>query len=111
MDPSGLPRWIGEALDRAIPKAALKNGTYYAGVCRNAKVARWIAAENVFVHWRKKFGSVFTETISHPEDYARYDVFIPEREIPPPTLAIPVPGDDDGKIVTVAEYDAWIESL
>lgn len=106
-----LQKWKADLLKRVLPKAALKDGAYYAGVCRNARVARWVAAENVFIHWRKKFGSVFLEIISHPEDESGFDVFIPEREIPSPTLAIPVPTDDHRRTVTAAEYDAWIESL
>lgn len=87
---NNLPAWKAKLLDSAIPKVALVNGAYYAGVCRNAKVARWIASENVFIHWRKKFGSVFAEIISHPEDDTGFDVFIPLCEIPPPELAIPM---------------------
>lgn len=72
-----------------IAKADLVHGAYYSGRCRNATVARWNADRQVFVHWRTKFGQVFTEEIKHPDDEQRYDVFeaeaviaVPEKEIP-----------------------------
>lgn len=105
------PKWRADMIARSIPKAALKDGAYYSGRCRNAKIARWIAADNVFIYWRKKFTSIFTEPICHWEDDTVFDVFVPLHEISPPALAIPIPGDDDRRLVSVAEYDAWIESL
>lgn len=71
-----------------IAKQDLQHGVYYKGRCRNAEVARWNAERQVFVHWRTKFGCKFLETIKHPEDELRYDVFVvececePEEEIP-----------------------------
>lgn len=67
--------------DGAIPKEALRHGVYYYGRCRNASIARWDAVKQVFVHWRSKFGSVFTEEISCREDEAHADVFDPFLEI------------------------------
>lgn len=62
-----------------IAKAYLIHGEYYAGVCRNAVVARWDAHRKCFVYNRTKFGDIFTETIEHPADTTnpRADVFYP----------------------------------
>lgn len=72
-----------------LPKAALEDGAYYRGACRNAEEARWNAEHNCFVHWRTKFKTTFLETIKHYEDEQHFDVFnaiekieIPEKEIP-----------------------------
>lgn len=60
-----------------IAKKDLIHGEYYAGTCRNASVARWNGKDEVFYHWRTKWDSKFIETIKHPDDEARYDVFFP----------------------------------
>ena len=74
-----------------IPKSDLIHGAYYAGRCRNARVARWNGIENKFYHYRRKFGREFIETIKCPEDEPCFDVFVthallenPEKEIPFP---------------------------
>lgn len=72
-----------------IPKEQLKHGAYYEGRCRNATVARWNADEQQFYHWRRKFGTVFIETIRCPEDEKQFDVFVTEREIETPEKEIP----------------------
>lgn len=66
-------------IENPIPKADLIDGHYYVGYCRNARIARWFEAEQIFKHWRNKFGSSFIEEIQHPEDEDYYDVFIPVR--------------------------------
>ncbi len=61
-----------------IAKKDLIDGALYKGECRNASEARWDAARNVFVYRRRKFGDEFDEDISHPDDDALHDVFVPE---------------------------------
>src|SRR5271154_6091772 len=56
-------RGIVRREDGALPKEALRHGVYYYGRCRNARIARWDAVRQVFVHWRKKFSDVFLEEI------------------------------------------------
>ena len=71
-----------------IAKSDLIHGEYYAGRCRNSRIARWDATTEHFVYWRTKFNSTFLEKIRHPADEQYYDVFVvdsvctPEREIP-----------------------------
>lgn len=73
-----------------IPKDRLVDGNYYAGLCRNASVARWNGADNHFTHWRDKFGRVFLEDIGYFTPDGQWDEFIPvidlgaelPREIP-----------------------------
>ena len=50
---------------------------YYRGHCRNASCAQWFAEFGVFVYMRQKFGSIFPESIYHPEHDDGYDLFIP----------------------------------
>lgn len=65
-----------------IPKQFLKHGQYYAGHCRNARVARWDANLQRFLHWRHKFGGCFIDEIKAFEDAdEREDVFIPISDI------------------------------
>jgi len=79
-----------------ITKKELKHGAYYTGTCRNASEARWNANEQVFYHWRTKFGTKFIETICHPEDDKVYDVFVVEAECTAPKEIIPFPGEPRG---------------
>lgn len=65
-----------------IPLERLRDGAYYAGICRNARVARWNATAKVFVHWREKFGRTFTEEIGYFTPGGQYDEFIPVIELP-----------------------------
>jgi hypothetical protein len=74
-----------------IQKKELRDGAYYRGTCRNASEARWDAVNNVFVHWRTKFGSTFLEEIRCPEDDKNFDVFIAEKELLIHTKEIPLP--------------------
>ena len=67
--------------DRRIPKRFLEHGHYYAGMCRNASLARWDATTQQFFHWRVKFGNRFIESIKCFEDDERYDVFLPFVDI------------------------------
>lgn len=76
----------GENDNRAIPKDKLEDGAYYRGRCRNAREARWRASENLFYHWRTKFGNTFLETIKCQEDETMFDVFIPMEKLDAPTV-------------------------
>ena len=60
-----------------LPKSELRDRAYYKGRCRNATVARWNADEQLFYHWREKFGNIFIETIKYPTDEEEpwWDVF------------------------------------
>jgi hypothetical protein len=66
MNPDNLP---------ILPKSRLEDGSYYAGFCRNANIARWSAKDQCFYHWRKKFTNEFIERIKHREDDDVFDVF------------------------------------
>lgn len=73
-----------------LPKAALVHGTYYAGQCRNASVARWHAGAQRFVHWQHELGHRFLHDICHPDDEQRYDAFFAFKPITPEdSLRIP----------------------
>ena len=72
-----------------IPKKDLIDGAYYRGSCRNASIARWNEKQDVFYHWRTKFGYRFIESISCPEDDSEYDVFVAEEVMENPTEEIP----------------------
>lgn len=61
--------------ERAYPKKMLTKGHYYAGVCRNAHIARWDGEK--FIHWREKFGNVFLEDIEYWDVDGHFDGFIP----------------------------------
>ncbi len=69
----------GNRTAEPLPKARLKAGAYYVGICRNATVARWNG--QVFYHWRQKFGVQFIETIKHREDDDVFDVFDAWRRV------------------------------
>lgn len=100
------------ALKIAIAKSVLKDGAYYGGKCRNANIARWNAAAGVFVHWRTKFTSFFTETIQHPEDAAdnRFDYFLPLFEIAAPEYPIPFDNEPVDRSDKEAYY-AWSDRV
>ena len=72
-----------------IPKSNLRHGAYYRGICRNATVARWNAHNQMFYHWRTKWGRTFTETICHREDEDGFDVFDAFQEMTDPPKEIP----------------------
>lgn len=63
--------------DIIIPRAILQDGYYYAGRCRNAIIARWSGPDQLFYHWREKFGREFIESIEYWELAGRWDQFIP----------------------------------
>jgi len=63
-----------------LPKSALKDGAYYEGSCRNARVAVWDAEHQLFWYERYKFGTYFPENIRHPEDDDGHDLFYPTAE-------------------------------
>lgn len=72
-----------------LAKAALIDGEYYMGRCRNACIARWSAEHQCFFHWREKFGRVFTEQIKHPVDDLVFDVFRPIEHLATCKFTIP----------------------
>jgi len=67
---------------KIIPKNQMVDGMWYAGKCRNARVALWDAKNEVFVHIRYKFGYM-VDTIEHFEDVKdkSVDGFIPIEKI------------------------------
>ena len=74
-------------------KHDIKDGHYYWGICRNARVARWSQSQQLFYHRRKKLDDWRLETVPHPEDQkteawpngrvTRFDVFLPWIEVAP----------------------------
>ena len=60
----------------AIPKADLVDGQCYLGEYRNANYGKWNAKENVFEHWRYKFGFRL-DTCNHFEDDNGFALFVP----------------------------------
>lgn len=88
-----LPQYDELTLRKLLVKPNLEDGAYYVGRCRNATVARWNAKEGQFYHWREKFGQIYIETIKHPDDEERFDVFRPVRELPDPKFVIPFDED------------------
>lgn len=62
----------------AIPKADLVDNQFYYGEYRRAKVGKWNAEENVFEHWRYKFGFRL-DTCNHFEDDNGFALFVPIR--------------------------------
>jgi hypothetical protein len=65
------------------------DGAYYHGICRNARVARYVAATNRFVYMREKFGAVFPEGIGHAENDNGFDLFKPFGLLETPPFDIP----------------------
>lgn len=90
----GLPKpvtdeWLQEAYGAGmVPRSELKDGVYYYGNCRNARVAMWSALKNQFTYMRSKFGHTFPEDIKHPVDDDGYDLFVPVCEIEPEELEL-----------------------
>ena len=60
----------------AIPKGDLIDGQCYVGEYRNANIGKWNAKENVFEHWRYKFGFRL-DTCNHFEDDNGFALFVP----------------------------------
>ncbi len=60
----------------AIAKADLVDGQCYLGEYRNANYGKWNAKENVFEHWRYKFGFRL-DTCNHFEDDDGFALFVP----------------------------------
>lgn len=79
-----------------ISKADMAHGAYYKGFCRNARVARWDASNNLFVHWRSKFDDVYLETILHSDDGGSWDVFRPFSHLPEEAVEFPIPFKFEG---------------
>jgi hypothetical protein len=74
--------------DKAIRKDNLHIGSYYGGICRNARIARWDGQK--FIYWREKFGKTFLEDIEYWDIDGHFDGFIPLFEI---GLKLPAPID------------------
>lgn len=77
-----------DELEQAYKDGLLKisdliDGKYYEGKCRNASVAMWDAKKQCFVYMRSKFGQKFPETIQHPANDNRFDLFTPVKEVIP----------------------------
>ena len=68
-----VPRLIAAG---AIPKTDLIDGQCYVGDYRNARIGKWNAKENVFEHWRYKFGFRL-DTCNHFEDDNGFALFVP----------------------------------
>jgi hypothetical protein len=64
-----------------IKKSDLEGWAYYAGYCRNSRVAMWEPKKEHFIYLRTKFGDTFSETIKHPEDDDGYDLFKPYKKL------------------------------
>lgn len=60
----------------AIAKEDLIDGQCYVGEYRNANIGKWNAKENVFEHWRYKFGFRL-DTCNHFEDDNGFALFVP----------------------------------
>jgi hypothetical protein len=68
-----VPRLIAAG---AIPKVDLIDGQCYVGDYRNARIGKWNAKENVFEHWRYKFGFRL-DTCNHFENDNGFALFVP----------------------------------
>lgn len=64
-----------------IPKEELVDGSYYAGHCRNARIAMWHSPDQRFYYLRRKFNSTFADSIEHPQDDKGFDVFVPVARV------------------------------
>jgi hypothetical protein len=64
-----------------IPKKDLKDGHYYLGEHRNARIARWDEAKNRFFYWRTKFTWCFEDECEHFEEFSPFALFVPIREV------------------------------
>jgi len=64
-----------------IKEEMLITDHYYAGFCRNAKIAKWDGKK--FLYWREKFGNTFIEEIDYWTPEGEYDEFIPVIQIGP----------------------------
>lgn len=65
------------------------DGAYYHGICRNARVARYVAATNRFIYMRQKFTAIFPESIGHAENDDGFDIFKPFGILEAPPFEIP----------------------
>ena len=65
----------------AISKGLLKDGAYYLGDHRRAKVARWDSVKNKFEYWRTKFSARYIDSCNHFEDDDGYALFVPIAEV------------------------------
>ncbi len=65
----------------ALPKKDLKDGHFYLGDHRRAKIGKWVESENQFHYWRVKFNLCFIDKCEHFEDFSLYSVFVPIKEV------------------------------
>lgn len=75
-----------------LRKADLEDGRYFWGVCRNARVAKWVNEKNTFIHMRFK-RRWYTEAIAYPGDeeileispgrLVGHDIFVPWIRVEP----------------------------
>ncbi len=79
-----IKAWEAKRKAECVQKADLVDGAYYAGHCRNARVARWFAKYNRFTYWRTKFDYTFLEDINHPADDIGFDMFYPSGKVDEP---------------------------
>jgi hypothetical protein len=63
----------------AIPKNQLRDGVWYYGNYRNARLGKWNDKTNKFDHYRYKFHYMH-DTCNHFEDDDGYALFVPIRE-------------------------------
>ena len=108
---NGLPTHDETTGKPLLDKKQLEDGAYYVGRCRNASVARWNAKEDQFYHWREKFKRVFIETIKHPVDEERFDVFRPIRKLEANTCYIPFDEsaefDSEKSLLHIHNEEVW----
>lgn len=65
-------------LGGVVRREDLRDGVWYAGLCRNASLAVWDAEKGVFWYLRWKWhGPPFAESIHHLADDDGYDLFVP----------------------------------
>jgi len=64
-----------------IPLKDLQDKSYYYGICRNTRIARWVNSANCFLYIREKHKSFHMAEINHPANDNGFDLFIPLRKI------------------------------
>jgi hypothetical protein len=72
--------YIGRLIELgAIPKDKLEDDVWYYGDTRNANVAQWDAKNELFIHWRYKFGWM-KDDVKHFQDDNGFALFVPIRK-------------------------------
>ncbi len=75
-----------------LRKGQLKDGSYYWGICRNARVAKWSCTCQAFLYQHLE-GTYNTKEIKHPEDEEGADIF------------------GDGRLVAWDTFIPWVEVI